>query len=305
MAKQVLVIGGSYFAGRVFSILATQSGDYQLHVVNRGRFPLKLEHVTQYQCDRHDTEKLRHLLPADIVFDTVVDFCAYMPGDVSGIVEILPERIRQYILISTCSVYRPMAGQCREDDPVITGSDGSENGDYVFAKVQLEAELQRLCGAGKTACTILRPAFIYGPYNYAPRESVLVQLIVKGIPLPVPADATSRFQMVYVYDVAKALLCSIGDTRTYGEIYNLAAPEQIGYEQLMDVLEHCHGTDLERLCLPEQQLREMGAPLPFPTSGDELYNGEKFAETMDFSYTPFSEGMKHTYDAFMRVYGDP
>ena len=63
MRKQVLVIGGTYFAGRVFSILTSRgdSGrdDLHLHIVNRGKYPLNnLQNVTQYVCDRHNTERL-------------------------------------------------------------------------------------------------------------------------------------------------------------------------------------------------------------------------------------------------------
>ena len=36
--KEILVLGGSYFAGRVFSMLASREKDVQLHVVNRGRY---------------------------------------------------------------------------------------------------------------------------------------------------------------------------------------------------------------------------------------------------------------------------
>ena len=49
MSKQVLVIGGSYFAGRVFSMLATREEGYSLTLVNRRRFsmnhlPIMKEH---------------------------------------------------------------------------------------------------------------------------------------------------------------------------------------------------------------------------------------------------------------------
>jgi hypothetical protein len=42
-------------------------------VVNRGKAPLNnLNHVTQYQCDRHEPMKMAALLP-DIKFDAVID----------------------------------------------------------------------------------------------------------------------------------------------------------------------------------------------------------------------------------------
>lgn len=38
MSKKILIIGGTYFLGRVFSILAYREG-YELTFINRGRFP--------------------------------------------------------------------------------------------------------------------------------------------------------------------------------------------------------------------------------------------------------------------------
>ena len=53
MSKKVLVIGGSAFTGRVFCIQMSKNEDYELHVVNRGQFPLNLKGVKEYKCDRH------------------------------------------------------------------------------------------------------------------------------------------------------------------------------------------------------------------------------------------------------------
>ncbi|MGI6217872.1 MAG: hypothetical protein ACOYIK_09715, partial [Coriobacteriales bacterium] len=85
MAKQVLVIGGSYFVGRVFSILCDRGDEFELHVVNRGNAPIRKEKVHEYICDRHDVDKMVSVIP-QIDFDAVVDFCAYNPGEISPIV---------------------------------------------------------------------------------------------------------------------------------------------------------------------------------------------------------------------------
>ena len=61
MAKQVLVIGGSYFVGRVFSILCSRDEEFELHVVNRGKAPIRKEDlgIHEYRSDRHDIDTLR------------------------------------------------------------------------------------------------------------------------------------------------------------------------------------------------------------------------------------------------------
>ena len=72
--KKILVIGGSAFVGRIFSIQTSKKGDeFELHAVNRGHYPLRLENVREYKCDRHDPHTLARLLP-DGAFDALVDF---------------------------------------------------------------------------------------------------------------------------------------------------------------------------------------------------------------------------------------
>ena len=92
MKKNVLVIGGSYFAGRVFSIYASKRDKVALHIVNRGRYTLNLPVVYEYKCDRHDVETLSAILP-DMNFDAVVDFCGYNPDEIAPIINALPDSI--------------------------------------------------------------------------------------------------------------------------------------------------------------------------------------------------------------------
>ena len=165
--KQVLVIGGTYFAGRVFSILTSRENKVHLHVVNRGRYPLNnLNNVSQYVCDRHDTQKLTEVLPKDIVFDAVVDFHADMSPWISQIsIAALPGRIKQYIFISTSSVYEPGDGSMKsETDPMLHDFSPDVVQEYILKKCLLELELRTECEKDGIPFTILRPAFIYGRF---------------------------------------------------------------------------------------------------------------------------------------------
>ncbi|MDR1217709.1 MAG: hypothetical protein LBJ99_03875, partial [Oscillospiraceae bacterium] len=141
MAKKILAIGGSAFVGRVFSITASRDSDVELHVVNRGNFPLNLENVRQYKCDRHDARMLARVIP-DVKFDAVVDFCAYSQGEIRDVHRALDGRFGQYIFFSTASVYEPGDnGIKNEDSPVLPeGTEGAE-AEYIAGKVRLEHEL--------------------------------------------------------------------------------------------------------------------------------------------------------------------
>ena len=306
--KNVLVIGGTYFAGRVHAILTSRGeagrSDLHLHLVNRGRYPLKgLDNISQYVCDRHDAGALPSLLPEGMVFDAVVDFCGYEPGDISSVIRALPGRIRQYIFLSTSSVYAPGGHTLKtETSEVLSDFEGGTVDDYIRKKAELEEELKASCAEAGIEYTILRPAFIYGPFNYAPRESWYVQQICEGRPIPVPTDASAGFSFVYVMDVADIINLCIADERAYGQIFNLASPESQTYQTFMNVLKECSDIPFHTYDVTVQQVLERNLPLPFPLDEDELYSGQKVTDVFSYEYTPFLTGMKKTFSVFKNVY---
>lgn len=304
MKKKILVIGGSAFVGRIFSIQTSKrEEEFELHVVNRGHYPLNLENVKEYKCDRHTPHTLARILP-DIVFDALVDFCAYTPGEIQSLLGVLGGRIKQYIFFSTASVYAPLDHSIkRESDPVVQQAEGdSPVSDYIYNKLLLERELIEGCGAAGIPYTIFRPTFIYGPFNYAPRESYFIELIARKYTVPVPVDATAKFSFVYVFDVADAVLLTIGDSRAYDNVFNLAGPERITYERLLADFERFNGGPFQTSEVTVQQALDEHIPLPFPLTDDDLCSGEKFRDTFHFSYTPFAEGMEKTFKIFYSLF---
>lgn len=300
MVKHVLVLGGSYFTGRVYAMAAAKAGDVHLHVVNRGRFSLGLEHVTEYRCDRHDPSLLAKRLPRQS-FDALVDFCAYTPGDVAGITACLDGQIGHYILFSTASLYRPDCVYPSEDAPLVQTFPPGQVGDYLRAKRILEKELTACCGEA-LPWTILRPAFIYGPYNYAPRESWLIRQIVQGVPVPFPEDAVGRWSAIYVEDIACALKAMIGDRRVFRQVFNLAAPEQVDYAMLFRALEQGWGKPFSSRAVTCAQAEWESIPLPFPLEENLCCDGTRISRTLGLSYTSLEKGMAQTVAAFRPVF---
>jgi len=303
--KSVLVIGGSLFAGRVFSIFASRNGGFSLHVVNRGNHPLKLENVSQYICDRHDTELMAEIVP-DITYDALVDFCAYEPGEIKSLINSLGSKIKQYIYFSTASLYVPRDGFLDESAQVleISADDHNTVTTYIRKKTELENELVEACEAAGLKYTILRPTFIYGPFNYAPRESYFIELIAKKCDVPFPVNVSSRFSFVYVIDIADALMKCIGDDRAYNEVFNLSADEAVTYTQLFSLFEQYNNGPFPTREVTVSQVEEGGIPLPFPLTGDTLVSGEKFSRVFGFDYTPLSVGMEKTFKIFHSLYAD-
>lgn len=305
---RILVIGGSYFFGRVFVMLGAEKHD--ITVVNRGTYSMEEFGVRQVRGDRHDPELWRECGGR---YDAVVDFCAYQSGDVSTVLENLPERPGQYILISTVDVYRRTGLQETEKSfvmkeetfPLEEKRFPGEAGDYIAGKVSLEHELRRECGEKGIAFTLLRPAILYGPYNYAPRESWFIGMAVREHVIPRFTDATGRFQFVYVKDAAEAVLRCLGNEACRGQAYNLCGDEVLDYDMFFWELAACM-EESSALPMTLAEAGERGISVPFPALAEEteLVSSRKSQEELGLEYTPLHQGMLKTCHAFSRVYDD-
>ena len=303
MSKKILVLGGSYFAGRVFVMVASQRG-YELTVVNRGRFSVKsYENVTEYACDRHDYQTLSKL-PLEKEYDAVVDFCAYAPGDIENLWNYLPCSAHRYIYISTADVHEKTAGIRNEESPMMSEGAADQVQSYTYKKMLLEKELFVSARQHEAEYVVLRPTFIYGPFNYAPRESYYIKKIIEGTPLPVPKETSGKFQMVFVKDVANAIVSCIEEEKAANQAYILSAPEVLDYHSFIQLLRDISDLPFTVDEVPLKEITEKNMPLPFPlTEADnELFAGEKITKDLPFQYSSLQEKMKFTYQNLRSVY---
>jgi len=302
--KKVLIIGGTYFAGRVFAIIASQKG-WDLSFINRGTYSMKyLGDVKEYKADRRSAEMLTDFPCGE--YDAIVDFCAYEPEDCSTLLRSLDVQTKQYILLSTADVYdRSIRSLKDENTPLLESMGTGPAADYIWKKRNLEKEAAYACGILDIGLTILRPAFIYGPFNYAPRESFYVERIVKGQPIPVPSDSDSEWNFVFVTDVARAICACIEQQNvSCGQAYNLSAPEIVTYESYMQTLKKITDRPFETRPVTVSEVLAQNIPLPFPLTADEseLFDGSRITRELGTSYIPFEEGMQKAFNAFKPVF---
>ncbi len=297
---KILVIGGSYFYGRVFVMLAR--GQHEITVVNRGTYSMEELGAAQVRGDRRDPAVWRGL-PGE--YEVVVDFCAYEAGDIRRVLDNMPVKPAQYISISTVDVYRRGEGGYKsEDAPFEDRCLPGEAGVYIAGKVALEREICRVCGELDVAWTVLRPGILYGPYNYAPRESTYIRMMVQQQVLPRITDAEGQFQLVYVKDAAEAIRKCLLNREAYGRAYNICKREPETYDSLADaLLQVCEGP-VRELPMTAKQALEQGISLPFAVRGSEteLYDNARSIQELGMTYTSLEEGMDKTYRAFRNVF---
>lgn len=297
---KVLVIGGSYFLGRVFTMLSYH--DFELTLVNRGHYSMKSMNVKEYHFDRHDTNAWQSL-PIEN-YDAVVDFCAYQKGDIKTIVENLKGQIHHYVFISTVDVYQRQTGLCLDETSSLEMRlFGGDVGEYIAQKVILENELREINDIYHIPYTSIRPGNIYGPFNYAPRESEFIRRLALQQPLLRLTDAQATFQLVYVKDVVQAIQLAI-KKKAYCRTYNVVSSEQITYDKIYACLQKCSGKSVSIIDSTIQEAIQTGYPSPYPLLKEEqeCYNGQLICQELGLQYTSLQAGMEKTYQAFIPVF---
>ena len=309
---KILIIGGTYFLGKAFLEAALRDGN-QVTLLNRGSRLIGQQvdahagcgeetQLKMLRADRRDEEQLKALTgqwdPEG--YDCVVDFCAYEKGDIQKVMDVLPEGVKQYVFISTCDVYRRGTGKVLDETAEFEGRDfGGEAGAYILGKVALERELAECAAKRGMHYTSIRPAFIYGPDNYAPREEIFFQWISKAGQILFPEDADGWFQFVYVKDAAKCILACLLKQDFYDLGVNLCG-ERVTYESFAEALEKAVGMPITRIGVTVNDVTERGIPLPFPMTRQESesYDGSKMIK-LGVELTPLSEGLRESYAWFL------
>lgn len=300
MKKNILIIGGSYFIGRIFVMGLSKKSDYSIHLVNRGRNPLRIPGVEEHVCDRKDLTEMKKVIPP-LDYHVVIDFCADFPQEINNLLENLSGTIQQYIYISTCTVYKPSLDFPKfEDSPKPSGALPGPMGEYGYNKWLLELEAQNVCQKNNIPYTILRPAFVYGPFNYAPRESFFFDLVLLNKTIPIPQNSLALFQFIYVKDIAKILFACLGNEKVFNKTYNLAAEELISYDKLIEALEQVSGNSIKTKRLSIETINKDNIPLPFPLDQHEIYSGSLLVGTLNLKLTPFIEGLKETFEFYKK-----
>ncbi len=295
---KILTVGGTYFLGKAFVELMNSETDAGVSVLHRGsnHSPLADKEIL---ADRHDEEALRNIPHEE--YDAIVDFCAYNKGDIEGLLNNLNCKCRQYIFISTVDVYMRGTGNAMNEDSELETRDfGGEAGAYISGKVSLESEVKRVCAERGMVYTVLRPAFIYGPGNYAPRESIYFKWIDGAGQIIHPTDADGEFQLVYVKDVARAIKTVIGNPKAENRAFNICENKTYSYGSYAELLRKATEKDFEMVEVGVSDVYEKGLPLPFPLTRQEsnLYDGSRFIREFDFVYSDDENSMRETYNSF-------
>ncbi len=275
---RVLVIGGTRFIGR-HTVEELLRRGHEVSVFHRGKTPNPFgDRVTELLGDRLDRTSVERALRGGR-FDGVVDI-AYAWDSRTGADEIgyvadaltgAPER---YVYLSSVSVYgdgpMPLREESRRDPSM---------GAYSEDKIAAEDYLFRAQREGRFDVSVVRPPFVYGPWNAIPREGWFWDRILAGRPVIVPDGGRTLFHWAAAKDVAWALAECLSQPAAKGQAFNIADAKPQTHAGFIDLLAQVAGRSVEKVPVPRPRLHELGGS----ALGSSMYFGATLDAETDFS----------------------
>ncbi len=226
--RRVVIIGGTGFIGSAIANRLTAAGVSVLIPTrrrSRAGHVLLLPNAEVVEADVHDPAALVGLFAgADAVINTVGVLHSrpgspYGPGFARAHVE-LPQKI-----VAACRT----AGVRRLVHISALGADADGPSEYQRSKAAGEAAI-RSTGADLD-WTILRPSVVFGRGD---RFLNLFAELARTFPVLPLAGAKTRFQPVYVEDVAEVMWRCLTEPDSAGQIYALAGPTTYSLRELVE-----------------------------------------------------------------------
>ena len=302
---KILILGGTRFIGLHMTAVAKQRG-HTLTFFNRGktktdRFP-EVERIKGDRNGEIDGLKGRQ-------WDVVIDDSGYVPRHARLTAELLAPSVKQYVFVSSISVY-PNFSEPRDEtsavgklaDETIEKVDGDTYGPL---KALCEQAVEKAL-PGRT--TIIRPGLIVGPEDNTDRFTYWPARAARGGEFIAPGAPSDPFQIIDVRDLAAFTINAVENNFT-GK-YNLVSNvNEFRFGELTDACvaaarkqarpaEQPRATYLPTDFLEEQKVEPWSEmPVWLPAKGDEAAfagTSNKAARSRGLRITPLRKTVEDT-----------
>jgi len=227
-SRTVVIFGASGFLGRyIINELLKSNWIIKVFVRNPNKAKHltlmgKLGQVSIHQCDIMDSNK--------------VEKSIINANKVINLVGILEEKNKQNFknihLIGATNI----ANGCLKNDVdsyIHFSALGLYDGNHSkYAKSKLEAESTIKNIFKKTI--IFKPSVVFGPEDQFTNK--FAKMASLSLFLPLINSGKTKFQPVYVKDIAKAVGVVINNNIHNGKIYNLGGPEILNFKEILDLI---------------------------------------------------------------------
>jgi nucleoside-diphosphate-sugar epimerase len=301
---KVLFIGGTGNISTACARLAADKG-IELSLLTRGRSSGRVpERARLVPGDIRNESQTADLL-RNREFDAVVEWVAYRPEHVETDIALFRGKTRQYVFISSASVYQKPPGHY-----LITESTPRANPfwQYAHEKIACEDRLIRACQEEGFPVTIVRPSLTYGetwlPCAIGGHDYTLIDRIRRGKKVIVHGDGQSLWVMTHNTDFAKGLVGLLGNPAACGEQYHITSDEVLTWDRIYQTMGDAIGIQPDLIHIPSDFIasfdRRIGAGLVGDKAYSVVFDNSKIKRAVPgFAATvSFSEGIRRCLDWF-------
>ncbi len=239
----ILLIGGSGFVSGTTAHQALAQG-HNVWAITRGQRPLA-DGITPITVNRDDREAFSNAISSlNQTWDLVIDGIGYDSEDAQQDIAVFRDKTEHLIFISTDFVFDP----AHRKFPQSEASNHYLEGTYGGKKRLCELELIN-GDTGTMNWSVVRPCHIYGPGsklgclpNHG-RDDNLIEHMRAGKPLELIGGGHFLQQPILAKDLSNLMLSMLGNTKTYGEIFQAAGPEIIESREFYFIIADILGVD--------------------------------------------------------------
>ena len=275
--KKVLLIGGT---GNISSAISEQLGlsdEHEVYILNRGSKE-PAQGVHQIIADvSQGADAVKKAVEPYAPFDTVANFIAFSPSDIKRDFETFNGITKQYIFISSATVYQkpPTDWLINEETPL-----GNPFWEYANNKIKCEELLHDYEAKNNFPITIVRPSHTYskmflplavtghnGPYSVLKRIKEGKEVLLHG-------DGTSLWAILFNSDFAKAFIGLIGNDQAIGESVQITSEHSVSWNQIYQAVADACGGTFKPHYVTSQELARKGHEYDFRGNllGDKAYS---------------------------------
>ncbi len=234
--KRILILGGTGFLGPA-TVRAARERGHELTLFNRGKTrPGLFDHTELEQLHGDRDPKKGDGLKAleDREWDVVIDNSGYVPRIVSASAKLLAPKVKQYIFISTLSVYADNATEGQDESGRLAS----------IADPTTEQITDQSYGALKALCetaaeqampgrvTNVRPGYIVGPDDPSGRFTYWPVRMDRGGEVLAPGAPSDPIQFIDVRDLGEWLI-TLAERGTPGVFNALGPAERLDWGSLL------------------------------------------------------------------------
>lgn len=262
---RVLLLGGTGNLSADCAAALVRRG-HEVVVVTRGRSPVPAG-TRGVVADRADARALGDALRVTAP-EVAIDFLAFTPADLEPVAAALGGRLRQYIFISSATVYA-------KPNPVpITEAAPLGNAWSAYARDKQACEAWLTARARELPSTIVRPSHTFSarwiPNLVASHGYTFAQRLLDGRPVFVPGDGQTLWTLTTARDFAAGLAGLAGNDAALGETYHITGDAALTWNQIVEEIARAVGAKapvVERI--PLDFICRVAPPLEAKLRGDK------------------------------------